>query len=198
MAGPPTAPGTDLRRSRHVRHDHGTGVRVDFRRYSPARLEVVQRVCRSADVYVRFLPAGPQGEAPEDAAAGHRVRPGRHYAGGAGRQGRRAGTARRTAPLPVRSFRNLRTHKSRPIRWRSFSGQCRECPRNRWHAEGWRGKVHSISSAGGTRHSGTGGGVMACYNLMVQPSNRRADGRPPTSNPAPYSDTPKQRGRAAR
>ena len=54
-----------------------------------------------------FLPAGPQGQAPEDAAADHRVRPGRHHAGGAGRQGRRAGTARRTAPLPVRSFRHL-------------------------------------------------------------------------------------------
>ncbi|BBY01512.1 hypothetical protein [Mycobacterium seoulense] len=36
------------------------------------------------------------------------------------------------------------------------------------HAEAWRGKVHSISSAGGTQHSGTGGWAMTCYNLLVQ------------------------------
>ena len=55
----------------------------------------------------RFLPARPQGEAPEDAAADHRVRPGRHHAGGAGRQGRRVGITCRSAPLPVPSFRHL-------------------------------------------------------------------------------------------
>ncbi|WP_342660401.1 hypothetical protein Rruber_00235 [Rhodococcus ruber] len=40
------------------------------------------------------------------------------------------------------------------------------------HAEGWRGKVHSISSAGGTQHSGTGGRVMTCYHLLVQQWNK--------------------------
>lgn len=39
-------------------------------------------------------------------------------------------------------------------------------------AAGWRGNVHSISTAGGTQHSGTGGRVMTCYHLIVHQWNK--------------------------
>jgi hypothetical protein len=40
------------------------------------------------------------------------------------------------------------------------------------HAAGWRGRVLSVSSAGGTRNSGTGSRVHTCYELVLQAWNK--------------------------
>ena len=120
----------------------------DFAACRGSELEVAQRVRRSIDVNVPVLPARPQGEAPRRChcwspcatrTPSRRQRrpsrpPSRHHA------------PNYAVTLAVIS-KSIRTRKSRPIRWRSFSGQCWECPRNRRHAGqlGRSGRRHPVT-----------------------------------------------------